>query len=141
MKELKDYTDEELRNELKRRANERRKDTPREIVYVEFEATIKKVDNIYYTNFYISKCIFFFMKQQREFITFRKTVNNTESAIHQLLDRIDHHIPETHIKGCFEITHLFGQPRKTSSIQASHQIQIRKDALVKGLLVDPHFLI
>lgn len=51
-KELKDYTDEELRNELKRRAVERRKDTPREIVYVEFEATIKKVDNILYTNFY-----------------------------------------------------------------------------------------
>ena len=42
MKELKDYTDDELRNELKRRANERRKDTPREIVYVEFEATIKE---------------------------------------------------------------------------------------------------
>ena len=52
MKELKDYTDEELRNELKRRAVERRKDTPREIVYVEFEATIKKVDNILCTNFY-----------------------------------------------------------------------------------------
>lgn len=51
-KELQDYTDEELRNELKRRAVERRKDTPREIVYVEFEATIKKVDNIYCTNFY-----------------------------------------------------------------------------------------
>ena len=51
-KELKDYTDDELREELKRRAVERRKDTPREIVYVEFEATIKKVDNIYCTNFY-----------------------------------------------------------------------------------------
>lgn len=45
MKELKDYTDEELRNELKRRAIEKRKNTPREVVYVEFEATIKEVDN------------------------------------------------------------------------------------------------
>lgn len=45
MKELKDYTDDELRDELKRRAIERRKNTPREIVYVEFEATIVSVDN------------------------------------------------------------------------------------------------
>lgn len=52
MKELKDYTDEELRNELKRRANERRKDTPREIVYVEFEATIKEIDNIFMADYY-----------------------------------------------------------------------------------------
>lgn len=51
-KELKDYTDDELRNELKRRANERRKDTPREIVYVEFEATIKEIDNIFMKNYY-----------------------------------------------------------------------------------------
>lgn len=47
MIELKDYTDEELREELKRRSIERRKNTPREITYVEFEATIKEVDNIY----------------------------------------------------------------------------------------------
>lgn len=53
MKEtLKDYTDDELREELKRRAIERRKNTPRETIYIEFEATIKKVDNIYCTNFY-----------------------------------------------------------------------------------------
>lgn len=45
MKELKDYTDDELRDELKRRAIERRKNTPREIVYVEFQATIVRVDN------------------------------------------------------------------------------------------------
>lgn len=51
-KELKDYTDDELRNELKRRANERRKDTPREIVYVEFEATIKEIDNIFMADYY-----------------------------------------------------------------------------------------
>lgn len=52
MKELKDYTDDELREELKRRAVERRKDTPREIVYVEFEATIKEIDNIFMKNYY-----------------------------------------------------------------------------------------
>lgn len=52
MEQLSKYTDEELRNELKRRANERRKDTPREIVYVEFEATIKEIDNIFMKNYY-----------------------------------------------------------------------------------------
>lgn len=46
MKELADYTDDELREELKRRAMYRRANTPREINYVEFEATIKSVDNI-----------------------------------------------------------------------------------------------
>lgn len=50
MKELKDYTDEELRNELKRRAIEKRKNTPREIVYVEFEATIQTINKRYCFN-------------------------------------------------------------------------------------------
>lgn len=50
MKELKDYTEEELRNELKRRAVEKRKHTPREIVYIEFEATVKSIDNIQFTD-------------------------------------------------------------------------------------------
>ena len=46
MKELKDYTDDQLREELKRRAIERRKNTPREIVYKEFEATIVQIYNV-----------------------------------------------------------------------------------------------
>ena len=46
MKELKDYTDEQLREELKRRARERRANTPREIVYKEFEATVALLDNV-----------------------------------------------------------------------------------------------
>lgn len=46
MKELKDYTDEQLREELKRRARERRLNTPREIVYKEFEATIVQIYNV-----------------------------------------------------------------------------------------------
>lgn len=43
--ELKDFTDEELREELKRRVKERRKSQKHEINYVEFEATICGVDN------------------------------------------------------------------------------------------------
>lgn len=46
MKDLYEYTDDELRAELKRRAIEKRKNTPRDIKYVEFEATIKYVNNI-----------------------------------------------------------------------------------------------
>ena len=45
MRTLQDYTDEELREELRRRAQEKRKSQKREIVYVEFKATIDKVDN------------------------------------------------------------------------------------------------
>ena len=45
MKELKDYTEEELRQELKRRVLERRKNTPKRIEYVEFEATVSRVVN------------------------------------------------------------------------------------------------
>lgn len=45
MKELKDYTEEELREELKRRVLERRKNTPRRIEYVEFEATVCGISN------------------------------------------------------------------------------------------------
>lgn len=45
MKYLQNYTDDELREELKRRARERRANTPREIVYKEFEATIVAIFN------------------------------------------------------------------------------------------------
>lgn len=45
MKELKDYTDEELRSELQRRVKEKRKNQKYEITYIEFEATICKVNN------------------------------------------------------------------------------------------------
>lgn len=46
MNELKDYTDDQLREELKRRAKERRANTPREIVYKEFEAYIVQINNV-----------------------------------------------------------------------------------------------
>lgn len=44
MKELKDYTDDELREELKRRSIEKRRNTPKKIEYVEFEATVDSID-------------------------------------------------------------------------------------------------
>lgn len=46
MNDLLKYTDDQLREELKRRARERRANTPREIVYKEFEATIVQVYNV-----------------------------------------------------------------------------------------------
>lgn len=46
MEDLKRYTDDQLREELKRRAVERRKNTPREIIYKEFEATIVHIYNV-----------------------------------------------------------------------------------------------
>lgn len=46
MEDLKRYTNDQLREELKRRARERRANTPREIIYKEFEATIMQVYNV-----------------------------------------------------------------------------------------------
>ena len=46
MSDLLLYSDDELREELKRRARERRANTPREIVYKEFEATIVQIYNV-----------------------------------------------------------------------------------------------
>ncbi len=46
MEELKNFTDEELRQELKRRSAERRKNQKHEIKYIEFDAIIKGIDNI-----------------------------------------------------------------------------------------------
>ena len=46
MNDLLLYSDEELREELKRRARERRANTPKEIVYKEFEATIVQIYNV-----------------------------------------------------------------------------------------------
>lgn len=48
MKALQEYTDEELRDELKRRRIERHKIAVREVEYVEFYATIKSIDNVCY---------------------------------------------------------------------------------------------
>ena len=45
MKDLKDYTDDELREELKRRSVDRRRNTPRKIECVEFEATVCGISN------------------------------------------------------------------------------------------------
>lgn len=45
MKQLSEYTDDELRAELRRRAQERKKNQKHEIVYVEFDATIIGIDN------------------------------------------------------------------------------------------------
>lgn len=45
MKELKDYTSNELRAELKRRSIEARKSHPRVIEYKEFEGIVSKVEN------------------------------------------------------------------------------------------------
>jgi hypothetical protein len=46
MNDLLKYTDDQLREELKRRAIERRKNTPRELIYKEFEATIVEIYNV-----------------------------------------------------------------------------------------------
>lgn len=46
MSDLLLYSDEELREELKRRARERRANTPREIVQKEFEATVVQIYNV-----------------------------------------------------------------------------------------------
>lgn len=46
MEELKKYSDEELREELKRRGRERMIASRKEIRYIEFEATIKSIDNV-----------------------------------------------------------------------------------------------
>lgn len=46
MNDLLNYTDDQLREELKRRARERRANTPREIIYKEFEATIVQIYNV-----------------------------------------------------------------------------------------------
>lgn len=45
MENLKNYTDEQLREELKRRAQEKRKNMKYEIEYIEFDATCVEVDN------------------------------------------------------------------------------------------------
>lgn len=45
-KMLESCTDDELRDELKRRQKERMKNAAREVMYVEFEATVSGVDNL-----------------------------------------------------------------------------------------------
>lgn len=46
MCELNQYTDEQLKEELKRRAMERKKNAVRNIQYIEFEATVSEVKNL-----------------------------------------------------------------------------------------------
>jgi len=81
------------------------------------------------------------MKQQRNFITFRKSVNYPETAFHQGLHRLNHHIPEFFVKRRFEFTDFLCETGKTPSVQPRNHIHIRQDTLIYGLLIYPHFTV
>lgn len=91
MENLKNYTDEELREELKRRAQERRKSQKHEIKYIDFEATVIGIDNIqdYKANG---------DTKYKPFVLWKYKVNNRS---YEFAER-NNHIDEFYLKqGCF----------------------------------------
>lgn len=91
MKQLSEYTDDELRVELKRRAQERKKNQKHEIVYVEFDATIIGIDN---TQGYKANGDTKYMP----FVFWKYKVNNRS---YEFAER-NNHIDEFYLKqGCF----------------------------------------
>lgn len=92
MEELKNFTDEELRQELKRRSAERRKNQKHEIKYIEFDAIIKSIDNVKYYNPDGSI-------QYKPFVFLKYQVDNCSYEF----ARVNKHINEFCLKqGCFK---------------------------------------
>jgi len=92
MEELRNFTDEELRQELKRRSAERRKNQKHEIKYIEFDATIKSIDNVKYYNPDGSI-------NYKPFVFWKYEVDNCSYEF----ARINKHINEFYTKqGCFK---------------------------------------
>lgn len=91
MENLKNYTDEELREELKRRAQERRKSQKHEIKYIDFEATVIGIDN---TQGYKANGD----TKYKPFVFWKYRVNNCS---YEFAER-NNHIDEFYLKqGCF----------------------------------------
>lgn len=71
----------------------------------EFRARLARQNRIVLAQL-ASERILFGMKQQRDFIRLRVAVNHPKPALHQMLRRPDHHIPETYIKRRGELMRL-----------------------------------
>lgn len=92
MEELKNFTDEELRQELKRRSAERRKNQKHEIKYIEFDAIIKSIDNIQSYSFNGNV-------KYKPFVFWKYQVDNCSYEF----ARVNNHINEFYTKqGCFK---------------------------------------
>lgn len=92
MEELKNFSDEELRQELKRRRDERRKNQKHEIKYIEFDAIIKSIDNVNYYNPDGSI-------NYKPFVFWKYVVDNCSNE----LARRNKHVNEFYLKqGCFK---------------------------------------
>lgn len=89
---LSKFTDEQLRQELKRRSAKRRKNQKHEIKYIEFDAIIKSIDNIHsYSPNGNSK--------YKPFVFWKYKVDNCSYEF----ARINNHINEFYMKqGCFK---------------------------------------
>lgn len=89
---LSKFTDEQLRQELKRRSAERRKNQKHEITYIEFDAIIKSIDNIqpYNSNGNI---------KYKPLVFWKYKVDNCSYEF----ARINKHVNEFYLKqGCFK---------------------------------------
>ena len=92
MEELKNFSDEELRQELKRRSAERRKNQKHEIKYIEFDATIKSIDNV--KSYSPDESITY-----KPFVFWKYEVDNCSNE----LVRRNKHVNEFYLKqGCFK---------------------------------------
>lgn len=92
MEELKNFTDEELRQELKRRSAERRKNQKHEIKYIEFDAIVKRIYNVQY-------CSSNGSITYKPFVSWKYQVDNCSYEF----ARVNKHINEFYLKkGCFK---------------------------------------
>lgn len=93
MEELKNFTDEELRQELKRRSAERRKNQKHKIKYIEFDAIVKSIYNVQYCS--PDGTIITY----KPFVSWKYKVDNCSNE----LARRNKHVNEFYLKqGCFK---------------------------------------
>ena len=85
-----------------------------------------------------AKGIVLWVEQQGNLIALGITVYNTEPAVHQMPDRINHGIPETDVKRRLKSAGLLGQLCKIPPVYPHRHVKFRKDGLVQGCLKPAH---
>ena len=74
------------------------------------------------------------MKEQADLIALGVAVEDAKAALHQMLSRRHHQIPEERIKGGLERVCLPCQPGEAAPIQPGHHPQAGQNAVVVGRL-------
>ena len=81
------------------------------------------------------------MEQQGYPIALGIGIDDSETALHEVLDRFHHHVAETHIIRSFELADLLGEAAEAATINTGYHVNTRQHTLIGIGLINPHGLV